>query len=684
MKNNWYENSFRRGLVDMHIDGWSPEFLRDFDPQAYFDCMKTAHIQSLMIYLQSHTGLCNWDTRSGETHPAMKGTGKIKRLIELCHAGGMDVVGYYSLIFNNWAYDRHPEWRILDVNGQPNRTAGEQEFMSGGRYGLVCPNNMQYRAFVEEQLNELLEEFELEGVFLDMTFWNKVCYCDSCQRRFREETGSDMPKTIDWRDPLWLTLQQKREAWMGEFAAFCTDTIKKQRPHLTVEHQFSTIVRSWLLGVGDAVNAASDYAGGDLYGGFRQQSFLCKMYDEITQNRPFEYMTSRCDPDLMDHTTTKSERSLKIHNYLTLAHHGAFLIIDAIDPRGTINLSVYQTLGKIFEESMPYEAYLTGQAITEAAIIFDLKSKMDVLKNGNPVDQPDESMPQLVSALGAAAALEQNNLLYTVLPNRHIDRIFGKRLAIVTHASMLTEQEVDTLVRFVEQGGGLYISGTTNPDLVQKLLGLELEGYTDEAITFLSPTPEGQAYFGEQYTYDYPLTYRAPQPKMKNPLGKQVLATLTLPYTNPADTSVFASIHSNPPGIHTAYPAVVTGAYGKGHVVWSGAAIEQNEQQAHRDVFTRLLKTLYADKLLESDAPDCVLFTVYDDAENRCLYLNCVNTEEKLPAVIPFEVRLRTAHPIKEVVLLPRQEAVPFEYRNGQVTLTAGDLEQFAMYELRY
>lgn len=684
MEKKWYETSFRRNLVDMHIDAWNPEFLRDFDPDVYFHCLKAAHIQSPMIYLQSHTGLCNWPTKSGAAHPALQDGEKIRRLIGLCHAAGMDVVGYYSLIFNNWAYDAHPDWRILDVNGRPNRSAGAQEFMSGGRYGLVCPNNADYRAFVNTQLAELFGQFELEGLFLDMTFWNKVCYCPACRERFARETGQSMPEVIDWSNPLWATLQQKREDWMGEFAAFCTDAVRRLSPTATVEHQFSTLVRSWLLGVGEGVNAASDYAGGDLYGGFRQQSFICKMYDEITQNRPFEYMTSRCDPDLMDHTTTKSARVLKIHNYLTLAHHGAFLLIDAIDPRGTLNPRVYETIGAVFEESMPYEAYLTGQPVAEAAVVFDLKSKMDTLKNGNRVDEPDESMPQLASAVSAATTLEQANLLYTVLPNCRIERIFGKQLVIVTNAPHLTASEIDTLIEYVAQGGSLYIGGATNPALAQRLLGLEFHGYTAETVTFLSPTAAGQPCFGELYSADYPLTCRAPQQRASNPRGHQVLATLTLPYTDPADTSLFASIHSNPPGRHTDSPAVVYGRCGKGRVLWSGAAIEGNDQQAHRQVFLRLVSLLVPDRLLTSDAPDSVNFTLFDDAENRCLYLNCVNIEERFPAPPVITVTLRTAYPICEALLLPRQEAVPFTYRDGALTLTVDDLDVFAMYCLRY
>ncbi len=111
----------------------------------------------------------------------------------------------------------------------------------------------------------------------------------------------------------------------------------------------------------EKVNLANDYTGGDLYGGFLQQSYISKIFMEATENAPFEYMTSRCDPRLTVHTTTKSLYDLKLHNYLTLAHHGAFLVIDAIDPVGTLDKRLYDRIGQVFEESMPDEPYLRGR-----------------------------------------------------------------------------------------------------------------------------------------------------------------------------------------------------------------------------------------------------------------------------------------------------------------------------------
>ena len=126
----WYTKSYRRNLVDMHIDDWNPELLSQFSPDEYYNNLVKGKIQSPMIYLQSHAGHCYWPTRTGHMHSALAGKEDlIKRLIDKCRAGGMDVVGYYSLIYNTYEEDRHPEWKIQNGNGKSHRDIG-------GRYGL--------------------------------------------------------------------------------------------------------------------------------------------------------------------------------------------------------------------------------------------------------------------------------------------------------------------------------------------------------------------------------------------------------------------------------------------------------------------------------------------------------------------------------------------------------------------
>ena len=69
----WYQDKFRRTLLDMHIEDWNPEFMRQFDPEVYFRALQKAEITAPMIYVQSHVGLCYWPTKSGVMHKGFEG-----------------------------------------------------------------------------------------------------------------------------------------------------------------------------------------------------------------------------------------------------------------------------------------------------------------------------------------------------------------------------------------------------------------------------------------------------------------------------------------------------------------------------------------------------------------------------------------------------------------------------------
>jgi len=676
----WYTKSFRRNLVDMHIDDWDETFLRDFDPQQYVDCLKTARIQSPMIYLQSHVGLCNWDTASGRTHRAFAGNRKLHRLLDLCHEAGMDVVAYYSLIYNNWAYDAHPDWRMLHRDGSPSRSDPAHGFMSGGRYGLVCPNQPGYRAFLQEQFAEFCHEFTFEGLFLDMTFWPMVCTCDACQDRYRSETGCEIPDTVDWQSEAWLRFQAVRQAWIGEFASWCTAKIKAIRPEVSIEHQFSTVCHDWRFGVDEKVNLANDYAGGDLYGGHLQQSYICKIYREATRHQPFEYMTSRCDPALRVHTTTKTLEDLMLHNFLALAHHGAFLVIDAIDPAGTINPMVYERIGQVFSASIPYEPFLTGSLVSEAALVMSYDSKFNAAAEPSDPDTAERSQPQLKAQLGMASLLNEMRLTYTVLPCNRLDRLAGKKLALLTDAPRLRPEQIDQLERFVADGGSLYLSGTTDERLVERLLGLRRVGLSRETSTYIAPTEDGQAFFAPEYSTRYPLSFEGRQVLVENPRQHQVLATVTLPYTDPADQTTFASIHSNPPGCATEHPAIVLGRYGQGRVLWLACPLETQIQQPIRTVLRQLLEQLARPEVLASDAPSCVEMTLFADDRQHILHL--VNVQESRPIwpVAPFAVRLKLDSSPHRVRRAPDLTDIPFTVEDHSVCFKTAELRLFDTY----
>jgi uncharacterized lipoprotein YddW (UPF0748 family) len=213
----WPYGAYRRLLVDTHVPDWDPHLLANFDAAGYVQTIAQAGFTSVMQYAKSHVGLCLWQSKVGPLHANLKGRDYFGDVMKECRQRGLHTVAYYSLIFDIWAFDHYPDWRILPESGADR--------MLKGRTGVVCPNS-PYRDRALAELHELVGNYDFEGIFLDMTFWPDVCYCPHCTERFRNEHNAEPPRIVNWDDPTWRAFQKAREQWLLEFAQVVTKTIK--------------------------------------------------------------------------------------------------------------------------------------------------------------------------------------------------------------------------------------------------------------------------------------------------------------------------------------------------------------------------------------------------------------------------------------------------------------------------
>ena len=689
-KKNWFSDCYRRNLVDMHIADWDDRFLSEFSPKAYFENLKRAHIEAPMLYLQSHIGHCYYPTKVGHTHRSLTGREDlIRQLVALCKKGGMHPVGYYSLIYNTDAEDEHPEWGL--ISGADGKTERQRQNRGRwGRYGHVCPNKPEYRAFVTAQIQEIADYFRdedgallLDGMFYDMTFWPGICRCPHCRKRYAADTGNapeTMPVDVDFKNPAFVDFLHLRERWMGEFARFVTDTTKACMPGVSVEHNYAHAVASdsSLIGSTELVNDACDYTGGDLYGSLYNHSFTAKYYYGVTKNQPFEYMTCRCDASLGVHTISKSDEHLAVEILLTAAHHGASFVIDGIDPVGTLNPKVYERIGRVFEKQMPYEPYFRGKLLADVGVYYPTSGRYNT---------DGQNFTAKTGAVRLTQTFIEHHIPTAVLSNR-TENLNDYRAIFAPAVIGLPDGRAEALIEYVRNGGSLYFSGVGEPALLKAFFGAEKERFTDENAVYLAPSAEIADGFGE-FNAKYPLPTERSLPVLKLPdnSGARVLATMTLPYTGPKDER-FASIHLDPPGVPTDIPAVLETAYGKGRVLWSAAPLELADRYAQVCAVMSLFRRVIGEETLSvsADAPKQVELVTFRDGEETLLSaVDLLCTEELLP-IRDFTVRVKCDRPPEKVVRLASadtpSESLPFTYENGVVSFHVSGLVMFAMFDI--
>lgn len=120
---------------------------------------------------------------------------------ELCRAAHQDGLAVFARMDSSKAhedfYRAHSDWFAVDSAGQPHRS---------GEFYVACVNSPYYEEHITAILREVIELYHPEG-FTDNS-WSGLgrsspCFCENCERKFRERTGKPIPRQRNWNDPLY-------------------------------------------------------------------------------------------------------------------------------------------------------------------------------------------------------------------------------------------------------------------------------------------------------------------------------------------------------------------------------------------------------------------------------------------------------------------------------------------------
>jgi len=663
-------------LLDMHIGDWHPGFLAHYDPSAMADLYAHASVNAVMFYTQSHVGLCYWPTRSGKMHAGLKGHDLIGLMLKELKARDISACGYYSLIYNNWAYREHPEWRIL-----PAADISDGSF-AGYRYGHCCPNNPGYVDFVMEQINELSESYEFDSLFFDMTFWPAICLCPHCRQRYRQETGEEIPETIDWFSPAWCRFQADRERWIDTFAGRITSRVKSLKPGMTVYHNFATAAFNWTLGLPLSSSINSDFLGADFYGDSLEQLISCKIMSNLSRNKPVEFMTSCC-VNLRDHVTLKPPEILCRQVLASTIFSAASLLIDAVDPDGQANPALYEQIRDIYAQAAVFEPYLGGEPVEEIAVYFSDASKVNFTENGQDLAQAPmwrHDYPHYAALRGACSHLQQAHLPFGVITRKQLETLGSYKLIILPDVLRMDQEEAQAFRHYVNQGGSLYASGNTSLTdingvshddfMLADVFGCSYAGKEDGKIVYAKAANDKLRQVLQPQKYlNISSPSGIPVPRIRSKPGATVLASLTLPYAYPEDGDVndlqWASIHSSPPWEDTDHPVMLYNSYGKGRAVYSASVVEQAEDAASARVFREVVHLLYhGNAVYVAEAPVSTWVNVSHQPDKNRFLIGFLHHHEEGSSACKERVELRLrpmpGRAYTRLLLLPEERPLPF------------------------
>ncbi|GJM28174.1 MAG: hypothetical protein DHS20C17_08090 [Cyclobacteriaceae bacterium] len=162
-----------------------------------------------------------------------------QEMVSRARGEGLRIFAEFATLNGKNYVESHPEsWAI---NHKGEKVEAATWFMG------VCPTEPGFREYRFTQLRKLLQEFELDGVWMDYVHWHaqfedpqpvlpETCFCDHCLDKFTADTGVQPPdgttrEKAAWiltnSDPLWRDWRCKV---IVEWATELKSILKQEQP----------------------------------------------------------------------------------------------------------------------------------------------------------------------------------------------------------------------------------------------------------------------------------------------------------------------------------------------------------------------------------------------------------------------------------------------------------------------
>jgi hypothetical protein len=136
-------------------------------------------------------------------------------MVDRARSEGLKVFAEFAVLNGKNYVEQHPEAWAINEKGDKVEAAGW--FMG------VCPTEPGFREYRFTELRNLLQEFDLDGVWMDYVHWHaqfedpepilpETCFCDHCLAEFSKETHLEIPEGNTTEKAQWI-LETQDKPW---------------------------------------------------------------------------------------------------------------------------------------------------------------------------------------------------------------------------------------------------------------------------------------------------------------------------------------------------------------------------------------------------------------------------------------------------------------------------------------
>lgn len=654
---------YRHLQLEFQMDEKYPDLAGKFDKEQFRQALIKSHADSINLMAKCHHGWSYYPTKVGGMHPTLK-FDLLKAELEVAHELGLKAPVYLSCGLDERISQLHHDWHARTKDGDVQGGILEK------RYSHVLCINSDYFDFYISQIEELCENYDIDGFFADIISV-RPCYCENCRRGMAEQ-GLDVENEAD--------VVAYAESVYVKCAKRLRETLDKYNPELSLFLNGGHVRR----GRGDLARLNTHLELESLpTGKWGYDHFPLSASYARTLGMDFVGMTAMYHLSWADAGGYKHPDAMLYETFLSAACGAGSSVGCGMNPTGIMDDATFSLIGKAYAEIEKAEPWLKDSSNVADIGVFGAEISQNYYGTSRTfsVSQGGENKGDCDA--GCIRILLEGHYLFDSVG---VDTDLSKYKVIILPDEVRLDDKLEEKFKsYVAGGGRIFATGKSGLKYKEDKFALDF----------------GVEYAGEpKFNEDYILTDFEIKDFEKSPFvmytggtrikekGGNVIAKRINPYFENewvhfgAKGHAYANIDDTEPGIVCGNDGIYMGWNVFEEYAVSGSTIAKR-------IVCHILDTLLADKkTVSTNLPAQGVVAVADQSERRVLHLlyaapvkrgNGVQVIEDVLPIYNTTVKLGVNKKISRVTLVPDGAELPFEQDGDYIEFT---VPQFTCHQL--
>jgi len=648
---------YRQVHLDFHTSECIPDIGKDFDENEFGDTLLKAHVDSITVFSRCHHGWLYYPSEKfpERIHPNLVCKDLLGKQIHACHSRGIKAPVYLPVQWDHLMAKQHPEWLVINSEG---KTTGRGLYKPGF-YDMLCLNT-PYRGFVVEQALEVMDMYDVDGVFLDIINV-KECSCQYCQKGMLEK-GMD-PSSLEDRKAYTLTV-------IKEFSDYVSSALRTKNPDVKIFYNHGHVRTTHRELVNDFTQLELESLPS---GGWGYWDFPITVRYARTLGLPCIGMTGKFHTSWGDFHSLKTQPALEYECFRSLALNAGCSIGDQLHPYGKLASEAYDLIGKVYssvEEKEPwcYEA----KALVEIGVV-----SPDGFWGKDGYFSPEIE--------GSCRMLQESGLQFDVIDQQ--ENLSKYKLIIIPDLVEMSNDFEEKLHQYLFDGGKLITSFKALED-TRGDWGFSFTGDAPYSPDFILPNgPIGKGLATADYVmYDKAFCIDSEK--------SEVLMRTEVPFFN-REWNHFCSHQHTPSTFKDGYPAVVKNGNHIHFIHPVFGTYSRNNPLWYKTIVINAIDLLLGERIIKYSGPSTIMATINEQEKDKRYIVHMLSyiaerrgkefdTIEDIIPLYNTKVSVKTPKVPKKAVLVPQNKELNSEFRDCRFTFTIPEISGHQMVEIDY